>query len=74
MSGTAWEGRSGSAGAVRSQRIGADIQYTAAQRAYLAYGDHLRDCPVCAVDGEVCVTAGDLWEAYRAAEEPTVAP
>ncbi|MEU9333105.1 hypothetical protein AB0D49_08065 [Streptomyces sp. NPDC048290] len=74
MSPAVWEWREGSGGAGYLQRVGADIEYTATQRAYLAYGDHVRDCPVCAVDGEVCVTADQLWEAYRAAKDPTAAP
>ncbi|MFB8183259.1 hypothetical protein ACFC8N_46265 [Streptomyces sp. NPDC055966] len=45
------------------------LEYSRIQRAYRAYIDHGKDCPVCAVDTSVCTTASDLWTAYREAHE-----
>ncbi|MFE2044298.1 hypothetical protein ACFXAZ_25915 [Streptomyces sp. NPDC059477] len=60
MTGTGWE------------RVGVDEQYTAAQTAYLAYGDHCRSCLVCAADSETCAVAQALWEAYTARAETSL--
>ncbi|WP_225097049.1 hypothetical protein [Streptomyces sp. CoH27] len=51
------------------RRIASDAEYNRIQRAYRAYIDHGRGCPVCAVDSSVCTTAGDLWNVYREAHE-----
>jgi hypothetical protein len=49
------------------QRVAANGQFNRVQRAYRAYIGHGAECATCAVDASQCTTAGELWEAYRAA-------
>ncbi|MET8829400.1 hypothetical protein ABZX40_26100 [Streptomyces sp. NPDC004610] len=61
MTGTGWE----LYGDGHQQRAVTDIQHTPAQRAYLAYETHRRDCGTCSTD---CPTAAELWGAYLTAK------
>lgn len=52
------------------QRVASSAQFNRVQRAYRAYIDHGRRCPVCAVDSGQCTVAEELWSAYQAETAP----
>lgn len=49
------------------QRVAGDLAFTKAQRTYIAFIDHTRDCATCSVDSQHCTKAEELWAAYQAA-------
>lgn len=64
MSKVRWEDTSGYG---HLQRVAGDGRFTRTQRAYRKYIGHTTSCPTCEVDSTQCVTAEELWSAYRAA-------
>lgn len=69
MSRAGWRYVSAGRGVGHLERAAGHISYNRVQRAYRAYVDHGRTCPVCAVDSGVCATASGLWTAYREAHD-----
>ena len=66
MSTTESQWRDGTGCAGNLQRVAGNAVFTRTQTAYRAYIDHASGCATCAVDSGQCVTAEELWSAYRA--------